>query len=103
MEAQIILMKKFTIEEMLENLAKISKENSINLIKKNFEPKDEEISITSSELTFECPLSKSTIEIPVRSCFCTHLNCFDGKKYFIFIFFFLFFFRLFNQEILFLL
>ena len=74
-------MKKDKIEEMLEKLEKISKENSIILIKKNFEPKDEEVFITSSELAFECPLSKSVIEIPVRSSDCTHMNCFDGYSF----------------------
>lgn len=48
------------------------------MIKKS---EDSDLVATSSVMSLKCPLSTLRIDVPVRSTFCTHIQCFDAASF----------------------
>lgn len=42
---------------------------------------DTDIVTTSQVLSLKCPLSYMRLQVPCRSHFCTHIQCFDATSY----------------------
>lgn len=42
---------------------------------------DEDVVVDNYPLKLKCPISFSRMEVPVRSVFCKHVQCFDGRSF----------------------
>lgn len=76
------LVKFESVETLVENLRSgnaIAKEDVItDMIQKNG---DSDLVATSTIMSLKCPLSTLRIDLPVRSAFCKHNQCFDAKSF----------------------
>lgn len=52
--------------------------NGTVVVKKN---EDSDLVATASIMSLKCPLSTLRINLPVRSTFCNHIQCFDGTSF----------------------
>ncbi|RPB05779.1 hypothetical protein L873DRAFT_1825051 [Choiromyces venosus 120613-1] len=75
-------VKTESVEKLVEHLrngASITKETVVaDMIKQN---EDSELVATSSIMSLKCPLSTLRINLPIRSTFCTHMQCFDATSF----------------------
>lgn len=94
----INLVKSETVENLVERLRRgssIAKETVIAdsklsykwpgsgsnvsaVVRKN---EDTDLVATSTIMSLKCPLSTLRIDLPVRSSFCTHVQCFDATSF----------------------
>lgn len=93
------LVKQESVDQLVEKLrvgASISKDtviaeskfllnSSIDIptltqvvVKKN---EDSDLVATASIMSLKCPLSTLRINLPIRSTFCNHIQCFDGTSF----------------------
>ncbi|KAI5803235.1 PINIT domain-containing protein [Geopyxis carbonaria] len=76
------LVKVHTVESLVQRLRvgdSIAKDTVISdLVKKN---EDTDLEATSATMSLKCPLSTLRIELPVRSKYCTHSDCFDATSF----------------------
>ncbi|KAA8911106.1 PINIT domain-containing protein [Sphaerosporella brunnea] len=85
-QKEFVFMVNYIKTETVENLVKrlysgssISKEEVItDLVRKNG---DSDLVATSTIMSLKCPLSTLRIELPVRSIFCKHVQCFDATSF----------------------
>ncbi|KAI7826077.1 PINIT domain-containing protein [Gamsiella multidivaricata] len=81
--ASVHLVKKFSVELIVAEVERgkfLSKEKMLQMIEDR--NKDEDIMATSSTLSLKCPLGFQRINIPCRSQYCHHLQCFDAFTFF---------------------
>ncbi|KAG0637707.1 putative SUMO ligase SizA [Tuber brumale] len=75
-------VKTDSVEELVEHLrtgASITKETVIaDMVRKN---EDSDLVATSSIMSLKCPLSTLRIDLPIRSTFCNHMQCFDATSF----------------------
>ncbi|KAG0331120.1 SUMO ligase siz1 [Podila humilis] len=77
------LVKRFSVQSIvaeIENGKFLSKEKMLQMIEDR--NKDDDIMATSSTLSLKCPLGFQRINIPCRSSYCHHLQCFDAYTFF---------------------
>ncbi|KAI5815972.1 PINIT domain-containing protein [Pyronema omphalodes] len=76
------LVQTETVEDLVVKLQQgrtIPKEEVISdMVKKN---SDADLIATSVIMSLKCPLSTLRIQTPVRSIFCTHVQCFDATSF----------------------
>ncbi|RPB07617.1 hypothetical protein P167DRAFT_529856 [Morchella conica CCBAS932] len=76
------LVQQESVDQLVEKLrvgAFIAKETVIaDMVKKN---EDSDLVATASIMSLKCPLSTLRINLPVRSTFCNHIQCFDGTSF----------------------
>ncbi|CCX07272.1 Similar to E3 SUMO-protein ligase pli1; acc. no. O94451 [Pyronema omphalodes CBS 100304] len=76
------LVQTETVEDLVAKLQQgrsIPKEEVISdMVKKN---SDTDLIATSVIMSLKCPLSTLRIQTPVRSLFCTHVQCFDATSF----------------------
>ncbi|KAF8249442.1 hypothetical protein K440DRAFT_621493 [Wilcoxina mikolae CBS 423.85] len=76
------LVKTETVDNLVRTLRSggaIAKETVIaDMVKKN---EDADLVATSAIMSLKCPLSTLRIDLPVRSLFCTHIQCFDATSF----------------------
>lgn len=76
------LVKQESVDQLVEKLRVgpfIAKETVIaDMVKKN---EDSDLVATASIMSLKCPLSTLRINLPVRSTFCSHIQCFDGTSF----------------------
>ncbi|KAG5365848.1 E3 SUMO-protein ligase pli1 [Yarrowia sp. B02] len=58
---------------------RIAKEKPLQIIRSFYS--DEDVVVDNYPLKLKCPISFSRMEIPVRSVFCKHVQCFDGRSF----------------------
>lgn len=58
---------------------RIGREKPLQIIRSFYS--DEDIVVDNYPLKLKCPVSFSRMEIPVRSVFCKHVQCFDGRSF----------------------
>lgn len=58
---------------------RIAREKPLQIIKSFYS--DEDVVVDNYPLKLKCPVSFSRMEIPVRSVFCKHVQCFDGRSF----------------------
>ncbi|PWW80348.1 hypothetical protein C7212DRAFT_171476 [Tuber magnatum] len=75
-------VKTDSVEHLVEHLrsgASIAKETVIaDMVRKN---EDSDLIATSSIMSLKCPLSTLRIDLPIRSTFCNHIQCFDATSF----------------------
>ncbi|CUS11220.1 unnamed protein product [Tuber aestivum] len=75
-------VKTDSVEQLVERLrsgSSITKETVIaDMIRKN---EDSDLVATSSNMSLKCPLSTLRIDLPIRSTFCNHMQCFDATSF----------------------
>ncbi|KAF9403271.1 SUMO ligase siz1, partial [Podila epigama] len=77
------LVKKISVQSIVAEIERgkfLSKEKMLQMIEDR--SKDDDIMATSSTLSLKCPLGFQRINIPCRSSYCHHLQCFDGYTFF---------------------
>ncbi|KAG0039773.1 SUMO ligase siz1 [Podila clonocystis] len=77
------VVKKISVQSIIAEIERgkfLSKEKMLQMIEDR--NKDDDIMATSSTLSLKCPLGFQRINIPCRSSYCHHLQCFDGITFF---------------------
>ncbi|KAF9211724.1 SUMO ligase siz1 [Podila verticillata] len=77
------VVKKISVQSIVAEIEHgkfLSKEKMLQMIEDR--NKDDDIMATSSTLSLKCPLGFQRINIPCRSSYCHHLQCFDGITFF---------------------
>ncbi|KAG0377776.1 SUMO ligase siz1 [Mortierella sp. AD032] len=81
--ASVNLVKKASVSTIVEEIERgkfLSKEQMLRILEDR--NKDDDIMATSSTLSLKCPLGFQRINIPIRSSYCQHLQCFDAYTFF---------------------
>lgn len=58
---------------------RIPREKPLQIIRSFYS--DEDVVVDNYPLKLKCPVSFSRMEVPVRSVFCKHVQCFDGRSF----------------------
>jgi len=80
----MFLVKKLTAETLIKKLRDKggrSSEDTRNIIIKNSANVDPDVATTSYRFSLICPLSKMKMQMPAKSIYCDHLQCFDASTF----------------------
>ena len=78
------LVEVITPEELLQivlHRPKISRQHTLNYIKKTISEEDDDLVTTSTVMSLQCPISCTRMKYPAKSRLCKHLQCFDALWY----------------------
>ncbi|KTW26091.1 hypothetical protein T552_02986 [Pneumocystis carinii B80] len=78
----VYLVQKYTISDIIQRIKAgryLSKQAILDTIKKDSE--DGDIIATSYDISLKDPISYTRIELPCRSIYCNHLQCFDAYSF----------------------
>ncbi|KAG4303918.1 hypothetical protein PORY_002662 [Pneumocystis oryctolagi] len=78
----VYLVQKYTVHDLVQRIKTgkhLSKEHVLNTIKK--ESDDEDIITTASDISLKDPISYTRIELPCKSIYCNHVQCFDAYSF----------------------
>ncbi|QSL67102.1 hypothetical protein MERGE_001491 [Pneumocystis wakefieldiae] len=78
----VYLVQKYTICDIIQHIKAgryLSKETILDTIKKDSE--DGDIIATSYDISLKDPISYTRIELPCRSVYCNHVQCFDAYSF----------------------
>ncbi|KAG5518037.1 hypothetical protein PMAC_003223 [Pneumocystis sp. 'macacae'] len=78
----IYLVQKYTVNDLIERIKVgkyLSKDSLLDKLKKDSE--DGDIITTASDISLKDPVSYTRIELPCRSLYCNHLQCFDAYSF----------------------
>ncbi|KAG5440093.1 hypothetical protein PCK2_000605 [Pneumocystis canis] len=78
----VYLVQKYTVPNLIQRIKAgkyLSRESVLDIIKKDSE--DNDIITTSSEISLKDPISYTRIELPCRSIYCNHVQCFDAFSF----------------------
>ncbi|RUS30902.1 PINIT domain-containing protein [Jimgerdemannia flammicorona] len=81
--AAIQLVKRNTVESIVEKIKSnkfVTREEVLKKMRQRNE--DSEIEVGSSMVSLKCPLGHMRINLPCRSSFCNHIQCFDAYTFF---------------------
>ncbi|KAF9973747.1 SUMO ligase siz1 [Actinomortierella ambigua] len=77
------LVKRTSVESIIRGIQRgkfLSKERMLQIIADR--NRDADVVVSASTLSLKCPLGFVRINIPCRSSYCSHLQCFDGYTFF---------------------
>ncbi|EMR08028.1 hypothetical protein PNEG_03472 [Pneumocystis murina B123] len=78
----VYLVQKYTICDIIQHIKAgrcLSKQTILDTIKKDSE--DGDIIATSYDISLKDPISYTRIELPCRSIYCNHVQCFDAYSF----------------------
>ncbi|KTW29006.1 uncharacterized protein T551_02280 [Pneumocystis jirovecii RU7] len=78
----VYLVQKYTANDLIERIKVgkyLSKDYLLDKLKKDSE--DGDIITTASDISLKDPISYTRIELPCRSLYCNHLQCFDAYSF----------------------
>ncbi|KAG5437596.1 hypothetical protein PCANB_000633 [Pneumocystis canis] len=78
----VYLVQKYIVPDLIQRIKAgkyLSKESVLDIIKKYSE--DNDIITTSSDISLKDPISYTRIELPCRSIYCNHVQCFDASSF----------------------